>query len=438
MLADFQHEEASIFEHFPPKCFRKTEAHHTGSSYDYYASTKAFYSKMASTASLDVPLQSTFTLGATLSSVIQTASLEESNVSGMSLIVSALTEKVILEKDCLINDHMAELSMGFLGDFEQLPLTINSPWMQNSWRPYGNFLNKYGSHVVTSVLRGVSIRQTSFAESSKSYSQRDFQVKSCISLAGPTTIGSLGVEACADVSKNEISSVTNMNTVDKLIIRGGTSETRNALKKERTNELIEAFLNQADRTAESVEHTFSSVWDILISRFGFGSPNYIRAVNLQNYYLGYLNYGCPLKTSEQVEIQKFDYSTTSSPESPEFECSLAAEGCHSHDDCHYRFIGIKCACYGKTCIRYKSVDQKAGTRKEIGFVNEKDDFVWKGCGWKVPGSYCHCKNDNIGYRKQTWIAPSNDAARKGASHDNPDETGDGSQRTGNRTWSGLE
>ena len=89
-------------------------------------------------------------------------------------------------------------------------------------------------------------------------------MKSCISLAGPTTIGSLGVEACADVSESETSTVTNMNTVDKLIIRGGTRETRNALKKERTNELIEAFLNQAHQTAESVEHTFS---------FGVGSSD---------------------------------------------------------------------------------------------------------------------------------------------------------------------
>ena len=93
LLADFQHEEASMFEPLSPTCFRKTEAHHTGSGYDYYASTKAFYSKMASTASLEASLQSTFTLGATLSSVIQTASAEESNVSGMSLIVLALTEK---------------------------------------------------------------------------------------------------------------------------------------------------------------------------------------------------------------------------------------------------------------------------------------------------------------------------------------------------------
>ena len=117
---------------------------------------------------------------------------------------------------------------------------------------YDIFSDKYGSHAITSVNRGASIKQTTFAKSSNSYSERDFQVKSCVSFAGPTTVGEVGVNACANVSKTEKSKVTHMNTEDKLIIRGGTVNTRSALRTSRTKELIEQFLNEAKDLNEGV------------------------------------------------------------------------------------------------------------------------------------------------------------------------------------------
>ena len=98
--------------------------HSSGSSFEYYANTKAFYSKMGIATNLDASLQSAFNLGATLSGLIQTASSKQSNVSGMSLNVRAFTEKVIVAKDCLIDDQNSKLLERFVRNFEQLPLTI--------------------------------------------------------------------------------------------------------------------------------------------------------------------------------------------------------------------------------------------------------------------------------------------------------------------------
>ena len=414
LLGDFQESEASVFEPLPSNCFIKKKLHYSGSNFDYYASTKAFYSKMAFGAGLDASLESTFTLGATLSSVVQKTGSKESKVSGMSLNVRALTEKILVKKDCLDDDDTSTLRKHLVKDLEQLPLKFEKPWFANSWKAYHVFLEKYGSHVVTSVKRGASIRQTTFAESSKSYSQRDFEVKSCVKLAGPTSVGKVGVEACANVSKSEVSNATKMNTVDKLVIRGGTKETRNALYKKRTEELIEKLLNEAGESNSAVEHTFRSIWNILQGRFEIGSDNYIRAVNLQYYYLGYLNYGCRFKESGGVHIQKFDYTRGSSKDSPEFECSLAAEGCHSGDDCHYK--PIWCSCYGKSCVRHKTVKQDSGISKVTGDANSDTDWGWHGCDWKVAGSWCECYNDNRDTRKQVWRMPSRDATRKGAVH----------------------
>ena len=340
---------------------------------------------------------------------------KESKVSGTYLNVNALSEKILVKKDCLDDDEISTLTKKLVKDLEGLPLTIDKPWLANSRKAYNVFLETYGSHVATSVKRGSSIKQTTFAESSSSYSQRDFQVKSCLELAGPTNVGKVGVKACANVSKSEISKATKMNTEDKLIIRGGTKETRNSLYKQRTEDLIEKLLNEAGESDASVKHTFRSVWDILQSRFETGSDNYIRAVNLQYYYLGYLNYGCRFKESGGVQIQKFDYTRGSAEKSPEFECSLAAEGNDNDDDCHYK-VGIWCSCRGKTCVHYKSVEQDAGIPKLTAYANTDEDWGWHGCDWKVAGFYCNCYNDNIGLRREVWRMPRRDASRKGYSH----------------------
>ncbi|XP_073239921.1 DELTA-alicitoxin-Pse2b-like [Porites lutea] len=274
------------------------------------------------------------------------------------------------------------------------------------------FLYKYGSHVITSVNRRASIKQTTFAKSSNSYSERDFQVKSCVSFAGPTTVGKVGVKACANVSKTEISKATHMNTEDKLIIRGGTVNTRSALRTSRTKELIEQFLNEAKDSNEGVQHTFKSIWNLLQDRFAFGSNNNIKAVNLQYYYLGFLNYGCSFEESGGVSIQKFDYSKESTKESPEFECTLAAKGCHSSNDCHYK--PVWCSCYGPSCVKYETVKQDTCGRKISAVANYNEYWGWHGCGWQVAGSYCNCYNGNKGSRRTVWTLPSRDHVQGGS------------------------
>ena len=130
-----------------------------------------------------------------------------------------------------------------------------------------------------------------------------------------------------------------MNTEDKLVIRGGKTETRSALRTKRTEGLIEKFLREAKESDSGVQHTFRSIWNILQSRFLFktgSESNYIKAVNLQYYYLGFLNYGCSFKEGRGIHMQKFNHTKSSCDKSPEFECSLAAEGCHTDDDCHYK------------------------------------------------------------------------------------------------------
>ena len=67
--------------------------------------------------------------------------------------------------------------------------------------------------------------------------------------------------------QQEESKASDMNTIDKTIVKGGTKETRNKLMNDKSKELIEQLLNEAGESDASVEHTFRSICDILQSRF---------------------------------------------------------------------------------------------------------------------------------------------------------------------------
>ncbi|KAL9983873.1 hypothetical protein ACROYT_G006116 [Oculina patagonica] len=418
LLSDFQERERSIFESLPSNCFRKDTRNLKSSRFfEYYESNKAFYSSLGTESSLDASVQSSYTLGATLNVATKSKSSETNKVSGMSLNVIAIKEKILVRRGCLGGDE-TKFKKQFLRKLELLPVKIEKPWQKHSWKPYRNFITEYGSHVVTSVSRGTSFKQMTFAESSKSYSERDFQVKSCISFAGPTSVGKVGVEACANISKSEIRRASEMSTSDKVFVLGGDPKTRNKLlhKDTRSNELIEQLMNEAGGdSASSVQHTFRAIWDILTSRFDAGSPNHIRAINLENYYLGFLSFGCHSIKGGRVQIQKFDYSSSSTPESPEFECSLAKEGCHSDDDCRY-VVGPWCTCRGESCVRYKSVKRDTGDSKKTAYAHRQGNWDWKGCGWKTWTAWtqCSCYNKNRDTREVVWSLPSKDAAASAA------------------------
>ena len=405
LLEDFKESEASVFESFPLPCYRKETLNFSRSYFEYYESTKAFFSKLATQAGLDTSLQSSYSLSVSLSSVTQSTSSSASKVSGISLIVESLTEKIHLDKDCLYDENY-KFKKSFMDKLETLPLKIDEPWERNSWRPYYDFLELYGSHVITSVTRGARINQMSFARSSRSYSQREFQVKSCVSLGGPTSAGTVDVSACANVSSSEASRTSDMSTTDKLFIRGGSRETRSKLLQGRSKELIEKLMNEAGDIHSSVQHTFKELWTVLQSRFPSGSPNYARGLNLKSFYLGFLNYGCPFIENGGVKIQKFDYTKRSSEMYPEFECTLAAEGCHSSNDC--RYVPIYCSCRGPTCVHYEYKEQETGVPKVTAFPNTERDWGWHGCDWKVHGSYCDCYNDSRNSRRVVWSLPSRD------------------------------
>ena len=207
-----------------------------------------------------------------------------------------------------------------------------------------------------------------------------------------------------------------MDTSDKVFVLGGNPETRNKLLDQETRsvEQIQKLLTEAKEAPASIEHTLFAVWDMLQARFEPRSPNHVRGLNMEFYYLGFLNYGCPYKAGGGVAIQKFDHTRFSNTTSPEFECSLAKQGCHRDADCHYK--SVWCSCHGDSCVRYKSVTECDGAQRESAYANYDSNWGWSGCGWKVAGSWCACYNSDRNWRKVVWSRPSKDEPTHKARH----------------------
>ena len=90
-----------------------------------------------------------------------------------------------------------------------------------------------------------------------------FQVKACVSVAGSTKVGKVGVSACSNVNKSEISKASRMSTGEKRFVKGGKRETNNKLANGATSvELIDQLMYEADEFPASVQHTFRAIWTV--------------------------------------------------------------------------------------------------------------------------------------------------------------------------------
>ena len=374
----------------------------------FFKSTEEFYSSMTSSSGLESSLQTDFSLSETLDQATENVGGANRNVTGNSLYFVASYRQDILNKDCL--HYGRNFDETFLASFQSLPVHITEPWRDSNWKDYDIFLKKYGSHVFTSISIGSMINQMAFAEASDSYTERDFQVKSCMSLG---ISPAFGFSMCSDIDKTEVSRVSRMNMRGELVIKGGTTETRNELIKKRTADLIEKFMNEANATSAAIQYTFTSTWDILESLYvGKDTNNFIRAVNLEYYYLGFLNYGCDYqRTDGGQDLQMFNLVKGSSPTSPQYECSLAPEGCHSNHDCHVRAFS-RCRCYGTSCIKYESVTLDTGKKKKSAYVNrDSGSMKGHGCSYKASKAQCYC-TDESKQRTPVWKRESKDALYK--------------------------
>jgi hypothetical protein len=286
------------------------------------------------------------------------------------------------------------LKSGFMKDFQSLPTFVNTPHEDNSWSPYRNFMNKWGSHIVYVAYTGAVYQSWSSAKSEYHYSQNEMEIKACVKAEGIKGQGAL--EACAGYNESERREASKLTTTDTKRVKGGKAATRSKLASgPATQKLLEEFLSQDDVDEQPVRYEYLPVWDFLLGRSASNSDDAKRALALQAYYEGWKAIGCPLvvtsgQDNDNAQLMVPEY-TRDKKVTGYYLCIRRCNGCHSYEnDCHYDAGAACCRAYGPSALKRDW---------ETGFVTRATDWNSGWCDWDngcyyKAGYGCVCAKSN--------------------------------------------
>ena len=394
-----------IFASFPEKCTSVVSEPENNQKSTFYQESESFYQHVSTSTGISASLKGAFTMGTTLSAASDSFASLNTSVSGLSLDVYATKDYAVLDQDCV---NSLELSPSLLDDLKSLPPELGQPEQKSSWVNYHTFLLKFGSHIVSEVHRGSRLLQWTFSKTSDNYNVKNLTTRACIDMANiPTEAGALGIQNCANYSEDKIESAMSMTVSNKLLLKGGTPGTRSKLHHDRSPALIQQFLQEAQTDPGAIEYRFLPIWEVLKIHFmGTNNDNFNRALMLEQYYKGFLDFGCDLQQDNGLTLRRFEYK--SKPNEPEFACTLEHLGCHSDDDCHLRGNVGPTHCYGRTCVQAEPVEDAGSKQKEKLSIRmhregHHDEVPNDSCYYHLP-SRCHYTNgrDWPPKRKQIW------------------------------------
>lgn len=367
-------------------CIHEVSAPKTTERFLFYEDTTYFYNSLSEESTISGDLKSFYTMGATLTAVTGGLGTDTSDITGASLDIAAYSRKEYIDISCIYGGELVDTVKS---QFERLPIEISDHSSANSWLEYDSFLRTVGSHVVSQAYYGSRINQYVFTKNTTSYKDKDFHIKACEQFEGPTEVGLLGIHSCQQFNRSDTQTITHMESNTKLVLRGGTDKTRAALSTVRTRELIEKFLTEANISTLPIRYTYIPIWTLLHSLY-MHTPHMTRVIFLENYYKGYLNFGCPSMTINGLTVQKFELVEGSDVTRPDFRCAIIPTGCNSNDDCHFK-LPYDCECRGDTCFRYRiETNSHTGDPRYVPYAFTESGWDREGC--YVNKFKCYCDN----------------------------------------------
>ena len=394
---------STVLANLPDDCFTCDNASITTNYFDYFENTKMFYQQTAQTYSLGGELERDFTLGGTLDATTGKISSTNRTIKGSTLNVVAKNGVCKIRPQCLHDKSIDILSPDFQADFEALPRVIRKqvvphlPLYKYDFSAYEHFLNQWGSHIVTGVTYGARLYQHCFSKVEEDYSYRNYSVRACVAFNGGTDTTKVNISGCAGISKQEASTSMSMETTTRLILRGGTAETRAKLAVERTNDLIAKFLTELD-SAEPIEYSFTALWTLLREKY-IDTEHFAKVRHLEGYYLGVKNFDCPEVKENEVSLQGFTEASDSTEDVPSYRCVIPYQGCHEDSDCQYH--PIWCECSGDSCFVSRTRTLDTEEQREYVEPVHNANWGWQGCHYVRPG-VCVCQNGNKYNVKAIW------------------------------------
>ena len=340
----------SIFKEINKKCFHKTAVGQTNRLQVVVEDTNSFYKIISSDSGLSISLRGKYTMGFTLGVKTQSLSTGQVDVKGRYTDIYNRVSVGLLDTECYFG-MSSSLTDDVLESIDALPLEVNFPEAATSWSKYLDFMKAFGSHMVKKTYHGSRIKHYTFSKMEKQYSEQQLKIRACLDFEGPTKADAFNTTACAGFTQEEAEAVSQLEITSKIDIRGGSEDTRNRLRSDRSEELITKLLNEAKDTETPIGYIYIPLWDIFRHRFRDNSERYAKVLNLQQYYEGFLDFGCTLLEEGDLKLRQFEFSRHSTTEIPDYVCVLEKSGCHTDTDCHHGPF-FQAHCYGDTCVEY--------------------------------------------------------------------------------------
>ena len=379
-----------IFKDLSTKCIHsKPDVDISNGGSSFFENTESFYNSLSLDTSISLKLAVDFTMGVTLGFVTKSISGSSNTVRGLTYCAYSQSSKDYMDTNCITSET---LSVEMVNAFKKLPSIIERPWLFSEWEPYNLFLEMYNTHVVTEVTYGSKIYQHCFSDVSNSYTSQQYGIKACVDFGYLFPIGSIALNICEGITKEDIASVSSLTTSSRFVLRGGTQTTRSAFYFNHTNELAIKFLEEANITHSAIQYKFMSIWELLQLKYT-NTEHFAKALNIQAFYEGYLNFGCSyIQSNTNIELQKFIHSDLSTPDYPLYDCIIAPNGCQAKSDCHYR-DAFWCECQGKSCVAYKTVSSSTEVKRTIPYIFTGSGNAWQHCD--LQGFECYCSRNTI-------------------------------------------
>lgn len=338
-----------VFKSINPSCYKSKALHETKEKKAYYSNTQEFYTSVGADGGLSGSIIGKFTMGVTLGAKAKKSFGGSVDVNGMSIEKYSLVKSLFLDENCFKNSQV-EFTNDFIKTFDSLPLTINKPWLANSWRHYRWFLRKFGSHFTVQLQLGASVKQWTFAKITNSYSQEDINFRACLDFSEIRG----NIDACVGFSNSDFKTEKAKDASSHLEVRGGKDDTRNKFSIRKSEKLLEQILNEGRQIYSPVRYRYKPIWYIILTKFHNNTERYAKAINLMQYYVGYEDFGCTYIESGGTKLRSFEYQSND-PRNPSFKCVLIKKGCHKNSDCQIDGVlglGFRTHCYGPSCYEY--------------------------------------------------------------------------------------
>ena len=325
---------------------------------------------------------------------------------GAGLELTATKESYSLKKDCLMQ---LQFNKEFLLDLRKLPINISEPHLERSWMAYDVFIKKFGSHYKTGVLIGKQISNFVFVKQIPDYNEYYLGAAAC------AKVRLASLSECERYSESDYQHIKLVDFSNNFRVLGGTAaERQNFMLNSPNTTMVVEFL-KSNSSNEVLGYTMEPIWELLIYKF-VGSKEFIIAINMLQYFNGFLAKDCRYKEVNTVPVKRF-VKVSDESGVPEYECQVADTGCRDDSDCQLLASSFwsHCYCGGSTCIvddSYTSAELgKIPDRKArivpVGSTYEGENLS---CNYNI-GPYCSCDKVSLDTWVKAWPTVDTDITR---------------------------